>query len=57
MYNGLVERCFMTCVDSFRRKTLEKNEEQARACDKPVPCAVCAGVLTLGTTRRRRASA
>ena len=30
MYNGLVERCFMTCVDSFRRKTLEKSEEQAR---------------------------
>lgn len=30
MYNGLVERCFTTCVDSFRRKTLEKTEEQAR---------------------------
>ena len=30
MYNGLVERCFISCVDSFRRKTLEKNEEQAR---------------------------
>ena len=32
MYNGLVERCFISCVDSFRRKTLEKNEEQARTC-------------------------
>lgn len=30
MYNGLVERCFVQCVDSFRRKTLEKGEEQAR---------------------------
>ena len=36
MYNGLVERCFMTCVDSFRRKTLEKNEEQVRSSS----CAV-----------------
>jgi import inner membrane translocase subunit TIM9 len=35
MYNGLVERCFISCVDSFRRKTLEKHEEQARysGCD------------------------
>jgi Tim10/DDP family zinc finger len=31
MYNNLVERCFTTCVDSFRRKTLEKSEETARA--------------------------
>ncbi len=30
MYNGLVERCFVSCVDSFRRKTLEKSEEQVR---------------------------
>jgi import inner membrane translocase subunit TIM9 len=30
MYNGLVERCFMSCVDTFRRKTLEKNEEVVR---------------------------
>jgi hypothetical protein len=45
MYNNLVERCFTTCVDSFRRKTLEKNEEQARAllCRAHVPrlCAAC----------------
>ncbi|XP_002960686.2 mitochondrial import inner membrane translocase subunit Tim9 [Selaginella moellendorffii] len=27
MYNALVERCFGHCVDSFRRKTLEKQEE------------------------------
>ncbi|GAB2272513.1 protein transporter tim9 [Dionaea muscipula] len=27
MYNTLVERCFMDCVDSFRRKTLDKQEE------------------------------
>jgi import inner membrane translocase subunit TIM9 len=30
MYNGLVERCFTSCVDSFRRKTLEKGEEVVR---------------------------
>jgi len=30
MYNGLVERCFNSCVESFRRKTLEKSEETAR---------------------------
>ena len=42
MYNGLVERCFMSCVDSFRRKTLEKNEEQARACAAhDVRCDAC----------------
>ncbi|PKU68891.1 Mitochondrial import inner membrane translocase subunit Tim9 [Dendrobium catenatum] len=27
MYNSLVERCFNDCVDSFRRKTLDKQEE------------------------------
>ncbi|GLJ24666.1 hypothetical protein SUGI_0471680 [Cryptomeria japonica] len=27
MYNSLVERCFNNCVDSFRRKTLDKQEE------------------------------
>nr|Q9XGX8.1 RecName: Full=Mitochondrial import inner membrane translocase subunit Tim9 [Mesembryanthemum crystallinum]AAD40018.1 small zinc finger-like protein [Mesembryanthemum crystallinum] len=27
MYNNLVERCFTDCVDSFRRKTLDKQEE------------------------------
>ncbi|XP_021759264.1 mitochondrial import inner membrane translocase subunit Tim9-like [Chenopodium quinoa] len=27
MYNSLVERCFTDCVDSFRRKTLDKHEE------------------------------
>ncbi|KAK8948661.1 Mitochondrial import inner membrane translocase subunit Tim9 [Platanthera zijinensis] len=27
MYNSLVERCFDDCVDSFRRKTLDKQEE------------------------------
>jgi len=30
MYNNLVERCFTSCVDSFRRKTLEKSEEVVR---------------------------
>ncbi len=45
MYNGLVERCFLSCVDSFRRKTLEKSEEVVRArqlsacCD--VPLTLC----------------
>ncbi|GBG88268.1 hypothetical protein CBR_g46834 [Chara braunii] len=27
LYNTLVERCFNNCVDSFRRKTLDKTEE------------------------------
>ncbi|KAH0779203.1 hypothetical protein KY290_005630 [Solanum tuberosum] len=27
MYNSLVERCFTDCVDSFKRKTLDKQEE------------------------------
>jgi|TARA_B100001142_G_scaffold205842_1_gene204135 import inner membrane translocase subunit TIM9 len=36
MYNNLVEKCFDTCVQSFRRKTLEKDEERVRAfLDRP----------------------
>ena len=31
MYNSLVEKCFSTCVQSFRRKTLEKDEERVRS--------------------------
>lgn len=27
MYNSLVERCFSSCVESFRRKALDKGEE------------------------------
>ncbi|CAN4116088.1 unnamed protein product [Withania somnifera] len=27
MYNSLVERCFTDCVDNFKRKTLDKQEE------------------------------
>lgn len=27
LYNSLVERCFNQCVESFRRKTLDKQEE------------------------------
>lgn len=27
MYNSLVERCFVDCVDTFTRKTLQKQEE------------------------------
>mmetsp|Transcript_14492 Transcript_14492/g.43814 ORF Transcript_14492/g.43814 Transcript_14492/m.43814 type:complete len:100 (-) Transcript_14492:2048-2347(-) len=36
MYNGLVERCFRECVDSFRRKDLESSEEKCvtRCCEK-----------------------
>ena len=30
MYNGLVEKCFKDCVDSFRRKDLESSEEKVR---------------------------
>ncbi len=31
MYNTLVERCFVDCVDSFRRKDLESAEEKVGA--------------------------
>mmetsp|Transcript_7552 Transcript_7552/g.19218 ORF Transcript_7552/g.19218 Transcript_7552/m.19218 type:complete len:99 (+) Transcript_7552:253-549(+) len=36
MYNSLVEKCFDTCVQSFRRKTLEKDEEKciSKCCEK-----------------------
>ncbi|KAF2567330.1 hypothetical protein F2Q68_00025766 [Brassica cretica] len=27
MYNSLVERCFVDCVDTFTRKALQKQEE------------------------------
>lgn len=30
MYNSLVEKCFSNCVQSFRRKDLEKDEERVR---------------------------
>ncbi|MCL7051941.1 hypothetical protein MKW94_019360 [Papaver nudicaule] len=33
MYNSLVERCFVDCVDTFRRKSLDKQEESCiRRC-------------------------
>lgn len=28
MYNNLVEKCFNNCVDNFRRKTLDKDEDK-----------------------------
>ena len=28
MYNSLVERCFNDCIDSFTRKSLQKQEEK-----------------------------
>jgi len=36
MYNNLVEKCFNTCVQSFRRKSLEKDEERcvSKCCEK-----------------------
>ncbi|KAK9915815.1 hypothetical protein WJX75_004428 [Coccomyxa subellipsoidea] len=36
MYNGLVERCFKDCVESFRRKDLDSTEEKCveRCCQK-----------------------
>ena len=36
MYNNLVEKCFSTCVQSFRRKTLEKDEERcvSKCCER-----------------------
>ncbi|KAL4188858.1 hypothetical protein AMTRI_Chr08g162580 [Amborella trichopoda] len=27
MYNSLVERCFNDCIDTFRRKSLDKQED------------------------------
>ncbi|KAI5063056.1 hypothetical protein GOP47_0021603 [Adiantum capillus-veneris] len=33
MYNSLVEKCFGQCIDNFRRKTLDKQEESCvRVC-------------------------
>jgi hypothetical protein len=33
MYNNLVEKCFNNCVDTFRRKTLDKDEDKCiRRC-------------------------
>ncbi|KAK8954309.1 Mitochondrial import inner membrane translocase subunit Tim9 [Platanthera zijinensis] len=38
MYNSLVERCFDDCADSFRRKTLDKQEETCvRRCAEKFP--------------------
>ncbi len=36
MYNNLVEKCFSTCVQSIRRKTLDKDEERcvSKCCEK-----------------------
>ena len=36
MYNNLVEKCFSTCVQSFRRQTLEKDEARCvrKCCEK-----------------------
>merc|ERR1711871_314046 len=36
MYNRLVEKCFKDCVDSFRRKNLDSNEERCvtKCCEK-----------------------
>lgn len=36
MYNNLVEKCFSECVNSFRRKSLEKDEERcvSKCCEK-----------------------
>ena len=28
LYNSLVERCFRTCVDTFRSKTLTPDEDK-----------------------------
>ena len=30
LYNGLVERCFCECVDEFRRRELNTDEEKVR---------------------------
>ena len=38
MYNGLVEKCFSTCVQSFRRKDMEKDEERVRLHHDTITC-------------------
>ena len=35
MYNGLVERCFANCVNSFQSKTLDAKEERVQPCPHP----------------------
>ncbi|GMY39374.1 mitochondrial import inner membrane translocase subunit Tim9 [Fagus crenata] len=32
MYNSLVERCFNDCVDTFKHKSLQKQEETCVRC-------------------------
>ena len=39
MYNSLVEKCFSNCVQSFRRKDLEKDEERVRLPTRHAPPA------------------
>ena len=40
MYNSLVEKCFKDCVDSFRRKDLDSNEEKVESA----PTSVAQGI-------------
>jgi len=54
MYNGLVERCFVSCVDTFRRKTLEKSEEVVRPADRPQPVARTVDLRAVHTPPSRR---
>ena len=35
----MVEKCFGTCVETFRRKSLDKGEERVRVC----VCVFCGG--------------
>mmetsp|Transcript_15626 Transcript_15626/g.22937 ORF Transcript_15626/g.22937 Transcript_15626/m.22937 type:complete len:95 (+) Transcript_15626:1-285(+) len=45
MYNGLVERCFANCVNSFQSKTLDSKEEKCvnRCTNKFIKASARAG--------------
>lgn len=46
MYNSLVDRCFRDCVESFRRKDLEKTEEKVCQSFSKVWCKYHAQLVT-----------
>lgn len=45
MYNNVVERCFRDCVESFRRKDLDNNEERVSLQPSRTGCS-CVAVVS-----------
>ena len=43
MYNNVVERCFRDCVESFRRKDLDNNEERVSGATQQDKLQLCHG--------------